>query len=79
MKPLIRIFGISSIVALGGCAHRAADGSVPVNGDVPSKRRGVILPSDPAGPAGTRTTTGTEGGRIDSSMGKGISGGGTSP
>jgi hypothetical protein len=79
MKSLIRIFGICSIAALGGCAHRAAGGSVPVNGDVPSKSRGMILPSDPAGPAATRTTTGTEGGRIDSSMGKGIGGGGTTP
>ncbi len=72
------------ILLLGGCASRTA-GETTVNGGqtsagldggVPSKRHGLIVPSDPPmGISGSQSTTGTESGRIDDSMGKGVSGG----
>lgn len=88
MRVPIGIAGISLLLALGGCAHRTA-GAPPSNGgnapsadgDVPSKKRGVVLPSDPKlNMSGTQPTssTGTGGGRIDDSIGKGV-GGGSSP
>jgi hypothetical protein len=73
------------ILLLGGCASHTA-GETTVNGGqtsagldggVPSTRHGLIVPSDPpvGGIAGPQTTTGTESGRIDNSIGKGVNGG----
>jgi hypothetical protein len=83
-------FGVAAVsliltLAVGGCAHRTAAATSPsgandapaADGDVPSKRRGVIVPSDPKlGISGAQppSATGTEGGRIDGSLGKGASG-----
>jgi len=75
---------ISLLLVGGSCAHRgAAPGSYDnhdspaADRDVPSKRRGVITPSDPKlGIAGAQpaSTTGTDSGHIDNSLGKGPSG-----
>ena len=84
MRSQIGFAGISLILVLGGCASQTAgettvnggQTSAGIDGGVPSQRHGVILPSDPpTGIAGSQTTTGTESGRIDNSIGKGISGG----
>jgi hypothetical protein len=83
MRMQIGILGLAASLSLGGCAHRASgggntasdNGSSPVDGDVPSTRRGIILPSDPAmGVAGAKPTSGTQGGHIDNSLGKGAVG-----
>lgn len=85
MRAPIGIVGISLLLALGGCAHRTA-GAQPSNGgnapsadgDVPSGRHGVVVPSDPnLNVAGTQpaSATGTGGGRIDGTIGKGVGGG----
>jgi len=87
MKARIGLAGILLTIGLGGCAHRTAgmQSSTPANGvspdrDVPSKRRGVITPSDPpTGIAGQQPTTGTDSGRIGESIGKGVGGGNTTP
>jgi hypothetical protein len=78
---------ISLVLGLASCAHRgAAPGSYDnhdspaADRDVPSKRRGVITPSDPKlGIAGTQPTsaTGTDSGHIDNSLSKGPSGAGS--
>jgi hypothetical protein len=84
MKAPIGIAGISLLLALGGCAHRTAGaqpsngGNPSADGDVPSKKRGVIVPSDPnLNMSGGQPTsaTGTGGGRIDDSIGKGVGAG----
>jgi hypothetical protein len=84
MRSQIGFAGISLILLLGGCASRTAgettvnggQTSAGIDGGVPSKRHGLIVPSDPPmGISGSQSTTGTESGRIDDSMGKGVSGG----
>ena len=75
----IGVLGLTAIIALGGCAHGASgggttagdNGSSPVDGDVPSTRRGIILPSDPAMGSGAKPTSGTQSGHIGDSLGKG--------
>ena len=56
------------LLALGGCAHRVAGaqtsngGNAPASadGDVPSKRHGIVVPSDPnLNVAGTQPTSAT--------------------
>lgn len=84
MRSQIGFAGLSLFLVLGGCASQTA-GETTVNGGqtsagldggVPSQRHGVILPSDsPTGIAGSQTTTGTESGRIDNSIGKGVGSG----
>jgi hypothetical protein len=87
MRAPIGIAAIFLLLPLGGCAHRTAvappsnGGDVPASadGDVPSKKHGVMVPSDPKlNISGTQPTssTGTGGGRMDDSIGKGVGGGG---
>jgi len=83
MRAQIRLVISLALLTAGACAHRTAaetpigaPGASGADGDVPSKRRGVIVPSDPKlGIAGAQptSTTGTEGGRINS-LGKGAPG-----
>ena len=77
--------GLLLFLALGGCAHHsaAAEQVSPANDpstepDVPSNRRGVIVPNDSKlGVSGAQppSGTGTEAGHVDNSMGKNAIGG----
>jgi hypothetical protein len=88
MRALVRFAGLSTILAFGSCARQMSGAetvnggnrSGAVDGGVPSKRHGLIVPSDPAvGISGPQSATGTESGRIDDSIGKGVGGGGSTP
>jgi hypothetical protein len=73
------------LLALGGCAHHsaAARAVTPANDpstepDVPSKRRGIIVPNDPKlGISGSQAPsgTGTEAGHVDNGISKSANGG----
>jgi hypothetical protein len=80
------IAGLSlMLLALGGCAHHSAAARQvsPANDpstepDVPSTRRGIIVPSDPKlGISGAQAPsgTGTEAGHVDNGIGKSAIGG----
>jgi hypothetical protein len=81
MSLPIGFAGLSLVLlALGGCAHHSAAARQvsPANDpstepDVPSKRRGVIVPNDPGAPA--PSGTGTEAGHVDNAIGKSAIGG----
>jgi hypothetical protein len=85
MSRSIASAGLWLLLALGGCAHHGAAAREvrPANDpstepDVPSQRRGVIVPNDPKlGISGAQAPsgTGTEGGHVDNSIGKSAIGG----
>ncbi|HZL17529.1 MAG TPA: hypothetical protein VFG23_07275 [Polyangia bacterium] len=85
MSRPMGVAGLVLSLALGGCAHHSAAARQVITAndpstepDVPSKRRGVIVPNDPKlGISGAQAPsgTGTEAGHVDNSMGKNAIGG----